>query len=105
MNTIHYTYKDCSPEDFAHDTSFSETEFDELLEPVFDLSINISMVRVVFSKVQSKHRFQVHIEAVINGRSDDTVLDGPEEPSKIVKAAIRQFIKKMRDIKERVTHK
>lgn len=101
MNLVSYTYKDCSPVQFAADESFREELFTEKLQNAFEMGIELERVHVVFSTGKG-HLFQVNIDGVINGKSNDVVLEGYESPSEIVRAAIKQFIQVMRDKKERL---
>jgi hypothetical protein len=103
MHNITYTYKDCKSEDFSSDESFSEVEFSKRLAPAFETSINLQRVSVVFTKNKG-HQFVVHIDGIINGKSHDVVLEG-YEASETVRAAIKQFIHVLRDMKEKQTHK
>ena len=100
MSNINYTYKDCSPADFAADESFSEALFSEKLEPVFEMDLHLERVHVIFSRGKG-HQFKVHIDGIMNGKSNDVVLDG-YEASETVRAAIKQFIQVMRDKKEKL---
>lgn len=101
MNNINYTYKDCSPADFAADESFSEVLFSEKLNLAFEIDIGLERVHLVFSRAKG-HQFKVHVEGVINGKSTDVELDGYTSPSETVRAAIKQFIQLLRDKKEKL---
>jgi hypothetical protein len=100
MSNINYTYKDCSPADFAADESFDEALFSKKLETVFEMSLHLERVHMIFSKAKG-HQFTVHIDGITNGKSNDVVLEG-YEASETVRAAIKQFIQLMRDKKEKL---
>ena len=95
---ITYTYKDCKPEDFTSDVSFSEKDFDSKLEPLSKISLDLTEIRLIFTK--NNNRFTSHAEAVVGGKSVDAIIEG-YEPSEVVRASIKQLIQMLRDKKEK----
>jgi hypothetical protein len=99
MTNIQFAYKGCSFSDFSADESFSEEVFQEKLAPAFDLDIQLTQIRLVFTKAKG-HQFSCHIESTIRGKSLDVVEEG-YKPSEVVRNCIKQTLHLLREYKDK----
>lgn len=92
MPNISYTYKHSSREDFSHDKSFSEEEFNKSLEKCFETEIRIKKIDVEFAL--EDHQKNPRIVCTINVFSPDMEFFTQETGYKFSET-VRKAIKKV----------
>ena len=90
-NQITYTYLHCSAEDFAHEVSFSEEEFNKQIAQIFSTNLPIDRVELEFVLQDKKTG---HFLVIIRVQSPKFNFHHKEEAYSNYASAVRKAIKK-----------
>ena len=104
-NKITYTYQHCSAEDFTHQVSFSEEEFNKQIAQIFNTNLPIDRVELEFVLQDKKTG---HFLVIIRVYSPKFNFHHQEETYSNYAAAVRKAIKAavefVRSKKEKLAH-
>lgn len=92
-NKIHYTYIHCTKDDLKKEVSFSEDDFSDKLQKLFeqDLLINQIDIKIIYEKGQANENYTCTIN-VDAPKAGMTYTEKGEDAAKVTRSAVEKVI-------------